>query len=101
MANTAKVVRLDLAAVVDQLGAVKAQQAAAKRIADGLIKQLKDAGVTEQDGAIFRATISTHDVESIDWEAIAKKLNPSRQLIAGNTSKAERTTVKVVARKAS
>ena len=101
MANTAKVVRLDLAAIVDQLGAVKAQQAATKRIADGLIKQLIDAGVTEADGAVFRATVSTHDVESIDWKAIAEKLNPSRQLIVGNTSTASRTTVKVVARKAS
>lgn len=101
MANTAKIVRLDLAAIVDQLGAIKAQQAAAKRIADGLIKKLVDAGVTEIDGATFRATVSTHDVEQIDWKAIAEKLNPSRQLIAGNTKTVERTTVKVVARKAS
>ena len=106
MANTAKVaqsnvVRLDLAAIVDQLGAIKAQQAAAKRIADKLVDQLIDAKVTEVDGAMFRATISTHDVESIDWKAIAEKLNPSRQLVVGNTSTKERTTVKVVARKAS
>lgn len=101
MANTAKVIRLDLAAVVDQLGVLKAKQAFFKKEAGKLQKQLVDAGVTEADGTLFRATISTHDVDTIDWEKIAKALNPSRQLITGNTKTAARTTVKVVARKAS
>lgn len=100
-ARTAQVVRLDLAAVVDQLGAIKAQQAALKRIADDLIDTLVESGNTEIDGAAYRATISFANVECIDWKTIAAKLNPSRQLIVGNTEFKPRTTVKVVARRAS
>lgn len=99
MSNTAKIVRLDLAAIVDQLGALKAQQSDLKKRSGTLQEQLVKAGVTEAEGALFRATVSTHDVETINWEAIARKLNPSQQLITGNTSKAKRTTVKIVARK--
>lgn len=100
MAKTANVVRLDLASIVDQLGALKAQQADLKKRAGTLQAQLVEAGVTEADGALYRATISTHDVTSIDWAAVAAKLNPSHQLVTAHTSVAERTTVKIVARRA-
>ncbi len=96
----ANVVRLDLAAIVDQLGALKAQQADLKKRAGTLQAQLVEAGVTEADGALYRATISTHDVVTVDWKAVAEKLEPSYQLITAHTSVADRTTVKIVARRA-
>jgi hypothetical protein len=101
MKAQANVVRLDLAAIVDQLGAIKAQQADLKARAGTLQAQLIEAGVTEADGALFRATVSYSNVESVDWKAIAAKLEPSYQLVAAHTSYAPRTTVKVVARKTS
>ena len=38
-------------------------------------------------------------LKSLDWKAIALRLAPSRQLIAGNTTYKPRTTVRLVARK--
>jgi hypothetical protein len=99
MAKTAKVVRIDLPTVVDQLGAIKAQLSALKKQEEALKAQLLESGYTEVDGSLFRATISTCDVESVDWKSIAIKLEPSHQLISGNTTHASRTTIKVVARK--
>lgn len=101
MAATAKnVVSLDLVKLVDELGTIKGQIAALKSVEKDLQEKLVKTGSTEAEGLIFRATVSFSNVESIDWKAIALKLNPSRQLIAGNTEHKPRTTVRVVARKA-
>jgi len=99
MAQTARVIPLELAVVVDQLGEVKAKVAHFKKIEAALVKQLADSGLTEIDGSVFRATVSVADVKKIDWKTIAEKLEPSRQLIVGNTSLDSRTTVRVVARR--
>lgn len=100
MAATAKkVVSLDLVKLVDELGTVKGQIAALKSLEKKLQEQLVATGNTEAEGLIFRATVSFANVESIDWKAIALRLAPSRQLIAGNTSYKPRTTVRLVARK--
>ena len=101
MANTARVIPLDLALVVDQLGEVKAKVAHFKKLEAALVKQLSDSGLSEIDGSVFRATVSVADVEKIDWKTIAQKMEPSRQLIVGNTSHDTRTTVRVVARRTS
>lgn len=50
-----------------------------------LKETFEQAGVEKLEGDLFRVVLS--DVEDNwgpDWEAIAKKMNPSRQLVAAN-----------------
>jgi hypothetical protein len=101
MKATARIIPLDLAVVVDQLGGIKAKVAHYKKLEADLVAKLAESGLSEIDGSVFRATVSVADVEKIDWKTIAAKLEPSRQLIAGNTTHDTRTTVRVVARKTS
>jgi hypothetical protein len=90
-----------LAAAVDRLALIKAQMA--QLSAEG--KQLKEAltasGLDAIDGTAHRAAVShCAGRVSIDWETIAAKFTPSRQLIAAHTSTgAPYTVVRVSARK--
>ena len=97
--SKAQVVRLDLAKVVDQLGEVKAKIAHLKTVEDQLKKQLLESGEVEADGSVFRATVSFSNRETVDWKAVAEKLEPSHQLITAYTSFTPSTTVRVSARK--
>ncbi len=97
--NTAKVISLDTALLVDELGIVKAKIAALKRIEDAMKQQLINTGLTEADGGTFRATVSFTNRETTDWKAIAEKLEPSRQLITAHTTYSPCTTVRVTSRK--
>ena len=99
--SKAQVVRLDLAKVVDQLGEVKAKIAHLKTVEDQLKKQLVESGEVEADGSVFRATVSFSNRETVDWKAVAEKLEPSRQLITAYTTVTPSTTVRVSARKSS
>jgi hypothetical protein len=99
MRNTARVINLDLVKVVDQLGEVKAKIAHLKALEDALKNQLVESGAAEQDGTVFRATVSFSNRETIDWKAVAEKLEPSRQLIAAHTAYTPATTVRVTSRK--
>lgn len=61
----------------------------------------EQAGIESLEGDLFRVVLSyVEDKWGPDWEAIAKKLNPSRQLIAANQrlTKKEHTRVSVYAR---
>jgi hypothetical protein len=52
----------------------------------------------EYEGTMYRVTVSTYDATVTDWKSIAEKLEPSRQLIAGNQSTQTRTKICVVAK---
>ena len=92
-----------LAAIVDQLAAVKAQLSDLKTLEDQLKLVLVESGQVAIDGSAHRATVShCAGRESIDWQAIAVKFNPSRQLITAHTSTgAPYDVVRVSARKGS
>ena len=66
-----------------------------------LKKTFEQAGIESLEGDLFRVVVSyVDDSWGPDWEAIAKKLNPSRQLIAANQklTKKEHTRISVYAR---
>ena len=88
-----------IAQLVDTLGQLNAEMAELKDDADRIKKQLIEAGVTPVEGDHYRATVVTSNRTYIDWKTIAERFNPSRQLIAGNTTKKPVTSVRVVARK--
>jgi hypothetical protein len=82
----------------DALGALKAQIANLEAQAKIEHARLVAMGAGAHEGELFRASVSVAERESIDWRAVAEKLEPSRQLITAHTSAKEVTTVRVVAR---
>ena len=76
-----------LAAQVDRLGVLHAAQADMKREADQIRTALEDAGLDNIEGQLYRVNFAQVTGRTLtDWQAIAAKLKPSRQLVAAHTS---------------
>jgi hypothetical protein len=91
-----------LSALVDRLAVIKAELADLTAEEKAIKAELIAADLPVIEGAEHRAAIShCAGRESIDWQTIAAKFNPSRQLITAHTStSAPYTVVRVSARKA-
>ena len=90
-----------LTAAVDRLAVIKATIAELKTEENNLKQSLIDSGAAIVDGTLHRAAVSYCDGRtSIDWQSIAAKFNPSRQLITAHTSTGDPFySVRVSARK--
>lgn len=90
-----------LAAAVDRLALIKAQVAELTAEEKALKESLIASGLAAIEGTAHRAAVSQCAGRVIvDWETIAAKFNPSRQLIAAHTSTgAPYSVVRVSARK--
>jgi hypothetical protein len=90
-----------LALAVDRLAAIKAQLAELTLEEKALKETLTASGLDAIDGTAHRVAIS-HCAGRvvIDWESVAAKFAPSRQLVAAHTSTgAPYAVVRVSARK--
>jgi hypothetical protein len=87
--------------VVDRLAVVKAQIAELEKLEKEYKQILIDSGESAVVGTDHRASISYCDGrEKTDWQTIAMRFNPSRQLITAHTTKGEAFhVVRVSARK--
>jgi hypothetical protein len=75
---------------VDKLAQIKAQIAELREQENELKQLLIDSGKAAVDGTHHRATISDcAGKEIVDWQSIAMRFNPSRQLIRANTKAGE------------
>ena len=94
---------IPLAVAVDRIGQIKATIASLKVDQDALESMLVDSGLPVVEGAMYRAAISHCDGRAtIDWQSIAAKFEPSRQLVAAHTKHgAPYDMVRVSARKPS
>lgn len=92
-----------LAHTVERIAQIKAQIAELRLQEDELKQILIDSGEAAIDSPNYRATIcDCAGKEKTDWEAIAMRFNPSRQLIRANTQLGERyIQVRVYGRKTS
>lgn len=90
-----------LAAKVDRLGAMHAAIASMKREAEQIRADLENAGLPIIDGHNYRATLTTVKGRTLtNWEAIAKRFDPSPQLIRAHTKAGkESTRLNMTARK--
>lgn len=71
----------------DRIGLLQSIIAQAKGEIETLRAELEDAGLKSIDGTLYRVTFaSVEGATRIDWQTIAKKFNPSRQLVAAHTS---------------
>ena len=82
-----------LAAKVDELGQLHAAIAKLKKDADQLRTELEDAGLTDIDGQLYRVNFAQCTARAVtDWQAIAKRLKASAQLIRAYTKTGEPST---------
>lgn len=80
----------DLSRKADRLGILHAVISQAKAEAASIRTELEDAGLAHVDGQLYRVTFAAcAGATRIDWQAIAKKYKPSRQLIAAHTTTGE------------
>ena len=76
-----------LSALVDRLAAIKAQLADLTAEEKTLKAELIAAGLPVIEGTAHRVAVSfCQGRESIDWQAVAAKFNPSRQLLTAHTA---------------
>jgi hypothetical protein len=90
-----------LALKVDELGQLHAEIATLKAKADRVRTELESAGLKTIEGQHYNASLATVKGSSrIDWQTIAAKFKPSRQLIAAHTTTGkESTRLNLTARK--
>lgn len=84
------------AALVDEIGTMKARLAPLLAQLKELEGSLKAYGPGRYQGAAYEATISLSERETLDMKAVREKL--SRQFITANTRVTEVSTLKVTAR---
>jgi hypothetical protein len=78
---------------VDELGQLHAAIAKLKKDADQIRTELEDAGLENIDGQLYRVNFAQCAGKTLtDWQAIAKRLKASRQLIAAHTTTGEAST---------
>jgi hypothetical protein len=90
-----------LSLLVDQYARLKAQQAELNDELAYIKDKLVEAGVSPIEGETHRASVSlTSGRTTIDWQSIAMKFEPSRQLITAHTKKSDDFyTIRISARK--
>jgi histidinol-phosphate/aromatic aminotransferase/cobyric acid decarboxylase-like protein len=82
-----------IAAKVDELGQLHAAIADMKRKADQIRAELEDAGLDNIEGQLYRVNFAAVAGRTLtDWEAIAKRLKASPQIIRAYTKTGESST---------
>ena len=72
----------ELAPLADELGQLKAELTKLEKRKKAITQLLKDAGVHEIEGDLFRAVVSdVDDATGVDWEKIALKLGATDRMI--------------------
>lgn len=85
---------VDLFALIDEAGALDAEIKRLTGQLDQLKATIKSQGAGDFVGFDFTAKVSETTRETVDWKAVAAKLEPSRQLVAAHTTRATIQSVK-------
>lgn len=91
--------KVDVTGLADELGMIRAQMAELKEREATIRETFIKAGVHAVEDETFRATVVESMRKIVDWKAVAKKLNPSRQLLTAHTTEKEVVSVRVSARR--
>jgi len=76
-----------LAALTDEIGAIRAEIKRLESINKQLTDQLKDTGAGKHTGAIYKSTVyPVPEKTTVNWHAVAMHFEPSRQLITAHSS---------------
>lgn len=92
---------IPLSVAADRLGQIKATIAGMREEMQVLESMLVESGESVVEGAMYRVAISHCDGRlTTDWQSIARRFEPSHQLITAHTVKGEPyDVVRVSARK--
>jgi hypothetical protein len=78
---------MSINSLIDEAGAIDHEIKSLEKKLSSIKATLKAQGAGRYNGSHFEALVySSEGKLSIDWKAIAEKLNPSRQLITAHTS---------------
>ena len=95
--------KANLKDLIDSLGKVKAKLADLhddeEMLKDAIKLAMKDRPAAE--GHLYRCTVSTYSVESVDYEKVVRNLRPTpklKGLVKKFTSSSERTTLRITSR---
>lgn len=91
--------RVKLEGLADELGEIRAQLADLKNREAEIRDIFINAKVDTLEDEIFRAKVVHSMRTSIDWKAVAAKLEPSRQLVTAHTTEKEVVSIRVNARR--
>ena len=97
--NVVVLAEVSVAALVDRIGELDAAMKPLKDEREKLAAQVKALGAGKYSGQLWSCTVSQSTRTSVDWETIAERLNPSRQLIVAHTSTSLVTALKVTGAK--
>lgn len=92
--NTSISLNPSIFALVDEAGAIDAEIKRLEKQLETLKGDIKKLGNGEHTGFTFTAKVSESTRSTVDWQAIALKLNPSRQLVTAHTSDKTIVTLK-------
>lgn len=84
--NPSIILTPDLFAQIDQAGSINAEIKALEKQLETLKDLIKAQGAGKHAGFVFQAHVIDSNRDKTDWQAIAEKLNPSRQLITAHTT---------------
>jgi N-methylhydantoinase B/oxoprolinase/acetone carboxylase alpha subunit len=84
---------LDLSISVDRLGILNAQISALETEADAIKKTLKESGLEQIIGSLFKAAIKTSTRTSLDTAAVRKLLKPKQLEACTKTSTSTSVTL--------
>lgn len=85
--------------IIDRIAALDAAMADLKAEREALAEQVKAQGAGSYEGSEHVATVIVAERATVDWKAVASKLNPSRQLVTAYTSVRETVTLKLVGKR--
>lgn len=85
---------VDLYALIDEAGALDSEIKRLTAQLETIKATIKAQGAGDYAGFDFTAKVTETTRESVDWQTIAAKLEPSRQLVAAHTSRAKVKSIK-------
>lgn len=89
-----------LAKIIDDLGALRAQIALLKEREETLVAELKALGPGAYDGTLFDACIYAQSRTTVDWRGVIKEAKVPQKLVDRYATTAEAICLKVSARRA-
>jgi len=90
--NTSITLTPDLFALIDHAGALDQEIKALTKQLDKLKDTIKAQGAGDFSGFAWTAkVVDVKATDKVDWETIAKRFNPSYQLIAAHTTQTKAT----------
>lgn len=82
------IITSDIFSLIDQAGSIDSEIKALEKQLSTLKTAIKAHGTGKHAGFVFSANVIDSERTTIDWQTIAERFNPSRQLVNAHTTHA-------------